>query len=376
MRIFPNSQASKLFNVIVGLVNSFRLSLHLALLGLTLIALWPPRLPWFSREDSLVFTNQQGVPIYVHENGLSVSLLTTKTTVAESLKNGDIDVHPGDVVHPKLEAKATAGTHVYIERAQDVLLEVDEQSLSLRTTQPSVDLVLAQQGVQLGPLDRVDPPLTSLIRGPTNIKVTRVSEEWIKEEAVIPHNTIYRADPQLELDQQQVQEVGQNGLRQWISHVTYEDGVETERTKIQEWVEKELTDTVIVYGTKIVNHPLDTPEGTVYYWRRLRVFATSYNASHGGKSKDDPRYGLTYLGLPAEKGIVAIDPTVIPFYTKMYIPGYGQGLAADTGGGIKGMRIDLAFGEDETNAWTARWVDIYLLTPSPSPERIPWIIPK
>jgi cystine transport system substrate-binding protein len=52
-------------------------------------------------------------------------------------------------------------------------------------------------------------------------------------------------------------------------------------------------------------------------------------------------HGTTATGLPVGPGIVAVDPTVIPLGTRMTIPGYGEGVAADTGGAIKGARIDV-----------------------------------
>ena len=51
--------------------------------------------------------------------------------------------------------------------------------------------------------------------------------------------------------------------------------------------------------------------------------------------------GTTATGLPVGPGIVAVDPTVIPLGTRMTIPGYGEGVAADTGRGISGTRIDV-----------------------------------
>jgi 3D (Asp-Asp-Asp) domain-containing protein len=53
--------------------------------------------------------------------------------------------------------------------------------------------------------------------------------------------------------------------------------------------------------------------------------------------------GSTATGLPVGPGIVAVDPTVIPLGTRMTIPGYGEGVAADTGGSIRGARIDVWF---------------------------------
>jgi 3D (Asp-Asp-Asp) domain-containing protein len=62
--------------------------------------------------------------------------------------------------------------------------------------------------------------------------------------------------------------------------------------------------------------------------------------------------GTTASGLPTGPGIVAVDPTVIPLGTRLYIPGYGKGIAADVGGGIKGRIIDLWY---STYAQCSKW---------------------
>ncbi len=69
----------------------------------------------------------------------------------------------------------------------------------------------------------------------------------------------------------------------------------------------------------------------------LDMVATAYWA--------DPSWsnGRTATGIPARYGVAAVDPSVIPLGTRLYIPGYGYALAADTGGAIVGSRIDLCF---------------------------------
>jgi len=73
-------------------------------------------------------------------------------------------------------------------------------------------------------------------------------------------------------------------------------------------------------------------------------------------------------------GIVAVDPRVINLRSEVYVPGYGVGLAGDTGGAIKGKRIDLGYDDDNLKLWY-RWVDVYLLTPVPPASRIDYTLP-
>ena len=84
--------------------------------------------------------------------------------------------------------------------------------------------------------------------------------------------------------------------------------------------------------------------------RTLTVVATGYALS-----------GHTATGVPVGYGIVAVDPGVIPLGTHMTIPGYGEGVAADTGGAVAGARIDLWFPtRAEALAWGSRTVTVTL----------------
>lgn len=72
--------------------------------------------------------------------------------------------------------------------------------------------------------------------------------------------------------------------------------------------------------------------------------------------------GLTYTGLPAKKGIAAVDPNVIRLGTRLYVEGYGDALAADEGNAIKGNRIDLCFNShNEALQWGMQNVKVYIL---------------
>lgn len=83
----------------------------------------------------------------------------------------------------------------------------------------------------------------------------------------------------------------------------------------------------------------------------------------------DPQGGssTTASGLKVKRdaeGIstVAVDPKVIPLGTMLYVEGYGYAVAADTGGAIKGNKIDLYFGPKEfTNKWGKKSLEVYIL---------------
>lgn len=80
---------------------------------------------------------------------------------------------------------------------------------------------------------------------------------------------------------------------------------------------------------------VETSNGYVAYSQAMDMEATAYLPTDGSAE------GITAMGIPATYGIVAVDPDVIPLGSKVYIPGYGEALAADTGGAIQGYKIDL-----------------------------------
>jgi peptidoglycan DL-endopeptidase CwlO len=90
--------------------------------------------------------------------------------------------------------------------------------------------------------------------------------------------------------------------------------------------------------------------GTSQSGRTLTAVATGYSLA-----------GYTSTGVPVGYGIVAVDPSVIALGTKMTIPGYGDGVAADTGGAVAGAHIDLWFPtQAEALAWGSRTVTVTL----------------
>ena len=96
--------------------------------------------------------------------------------------------------------------------------------------------------------------------------------------------------------------------------------------------------------------PAAAPAAASQGGRTLVVSATGYSLP-----------GHTATGLPVGPGIVAVDPTVIPLGTRMTIPGYGEGVAADVGSGIRGAMIDLWFPTvGQAFAWGRRTVTITL----------------
>lgn len=312
---------------------------------------------------------RRAVPITIQEvGGRPLAVKTSARTVGEALLQAGYMVYLADRVAPGLETPVQPGMQVTIERAKPVTIWVDGRQVRTRTLRDTVADVLAEMNIVLLEQDYAQPALDALVAPNAEIRVVRVKREIQVAHEYIPFDTVWEPDPELELDTQALAQEGARGVRERRSLVTFEDGLEVKRELIADFVARAPQPRVYKYGTKIVIRTLDTPQGPVQYWRKIRMLATSYSASTAGVSRDKSWYGRTRCGQRMRFGIVAVDPRVISLGSNVYVPGYGVGNACDTGSAIVGKRIDLGYDDDNLKLWY-RWVDVYLLTPVPSQIR-------
>jgi uncharacterized protein YabE (DUF348 family) len=315
----------------------------------------------------------RSIPFTLDDNGVSISLETSELTVGRALQEVGVTLYLGDDVRPPLHTPMTAGLEVSIRRSVPVSVELDGQTIHTRTHRGTVGELLAELGVVLIGQDYSLPNLDEQLTADTTVHVVRVLEEILTEQEPIPFESAWQPDANLEIDHQRVAQEGAPGVLQRRIRVRYEDGQEVSRVVEDEWVAQEPTTHIMAYGTKIVIRTLDTPDGPVEYWRTIRMLATSYTAATSGKDRSHPAYGITAVGWEMRKGIVAVDPRLVNLFQEVYVPGYGFAVAADTGGAIKGRRIDLGYDEDNLVLWY-NWIDLYLLAPPPEPSKIRYII--
>ncbi|MFQ5945824.1 MAG: ubiquitin-like domain-containing protein [Anaerolineae bacterium] len=330
--------------------------------------------PLHVRLNPLSLSVMRAVRFEVIDGGVSLPVESRATTVGDALRRARIVFYEEDWVRPDLSAPIFPGLRVNIQRATPLTLESDGQRLETRVLGETVGDALQAEGIALAGKDYTRPATDVPLQEGLVIQVVRVTEEFKVESEAIPFETLWQPDPELELDRRRIAQVGQEGVLRRLIRFVYEDGELTEQTVEREWVAHPPQDHINAYGAKIVWRELETPQGTIRYWRHMRVFASSYTAATSGKTRDHPAYGITRVGWVATKGVIAVDPTVIPLLTRIYVPGYGVGTAADTGGAIKGRIIDLAYDEDKLVRWWW-WTDAYLLGPIPPPDKIRWILP-
>ncbi|NLN17069.1 MAG: DUF348 domain-containing protein [Firmicutes bacterium] len=319
------------------------IGLLLALLGS--LYLWGP---WSLKE------------VTIYHGADEIHLRTRGRTVADALEAAGLALDETYDIFPSPAEPLHKETFVEILAPSEVVVAVDGEELPSLTSGEPVGEILARLGVELGPLDRVEPDLEVFIAESSLVVVTRVQQEEIIEEEPIPYASREKKDPELEKGKRKVVQEGREGIRANTVRLTYEDGVLARRETVATRVVRPPQDKIIAVGTKIVIRTLASPQGPIRYREAIEMEATAYYP--GPESTGKWADGFTATGVPAGYGVVAVDPSVIPLGTMLYIPGYGIAEAADVGGAIKGRRIDLCFDTyREAIHFGRRRVTVYVL---------------
>lgn len=310
--------------------------------------------------------------IHLKENEQERTIQTTAATLLRALWDEGMQISSSDSLSVSMNAPLLMEQEVTLRRAISITIQIGEQHLVSRSAAATVGQALADAGVALQALDYSIPAENQPIPSDGNIRVIRVREEVILEQTALPFEREFIADPELELDQTRLVRAGQYGVQVTRSRVRYEDGREVSRTTEAQWTASEPQPEQIGYGTKVVIRTLQTPEGTIEYWRAVPVYATSYSPCRSGGSRC---YYGTASGLPVRRGVIGVTSRWYRLMAgqRVYVPGYGSAIIGDVGGGIPGQYwIDLAFSDDDFEPWHQN-TTLYFLTPVPTD--IPWILP-
>lgn len=320
---------------------------------------------WLTPVQSI--TIRPAMAVTIVDDAEEISLTTAVDTVGEALYEAGMTLYAADTVSPDVSAPLTPDTHITITRAQPITILADGQTIDALYSGQTVGEALAEASLTLTGLDYSLPDEASLVTPGMTIQIVRVTEEIITEDEELPFETLYQADTARELDTQAVIQAGQNAVRRHTVRIRYENGEEISREYLGVEEVTPLQNKIIAYGTQIVLRTIDTPEGPREYWRKLKVYATSYHPSAlGGDNR-------TAIGMTLVKGVIGADPKLIPWRTNMYVPEYGLGVMGDTGGARRSRYwIDLGYGDEDYVSWH-RYVEIYLLTPVP--DNIPYLLP-
>ena len=283
-----------------------------------------------------------------------------------------------DAATPSLSALAPITAVVAGKTQKAFILPADNMT---------VGEALGVMGVSLSNFDRSTPDSADKFVPGMTIRVTRISIENVMHREPIAAQVRYQPTTSLAPGAVQTTQFPRAGYREITERVYLKNGVETLRKPVSAKIGQEPQHRVISLGVSprfmpraIKPHPRYAkaltyrgggPRDRAAYAnnsgaapmlriaKTMKMTTTAYQGSEAGGG--GPR---TATGMRVGYGAIAVDPRVIPLGSKLYVEGYGYGFACDTGGAIKGRRLDLAMPTNsQCNAYGRRsGVTVYVLS--------------
>jgi uncharacterized protein YabE (DUF348 family) len=315
-------------------------------------------------KDKMQVDFQKAKKVVLTVNGKEKSVWTTAKTVEQFVKEQQLSLNEHDVIKPNLSADIKDQGKIKIESAFPVKLVVGGKAQQVWTTSTTVADLLKQQKVSLGEIDRVTPAKTDKITGKTQVEVIRVEKVTDVVEEETPFATVNRKDGGLTKGKERVVQDGKKGKLEKRYEVVMENGKEVSRKLIGEKSLADSKDKIVAIGTKAKPQPQPvvsrSKASSNSGGREMTVTSTAYTANCSGCS------GITASGYNLKANpnakVIAVDPNVIPLGTKVYVEGYGYAIASDTGGAIKGNKIDVFFAsQSQAEAWGRKTIKIRII---------------
>lgn len=325
---------------------------------------------------SAVLTARKTVIIKDGDNSPQ-KVITFKRYVEDVLSKQGIALCEGDKISTELKSSVEDNMQIEIYRAFSVDVTEKGETKSYKVTKKTVGEALNELGLNVKESDKLTPGYNEAIAAGSSINLIRTAEETVEVSEEIPFESKEKINTALASGKRRTVQEGKVGEKKVTYKISYEDGVEVNRVALSETVISQPVNEIREIGprNKLESYQIASAgsvqtsrSGSLSYSKVIMTHASAYSAASCGKSPSSPGYGRTATGRQAQRGVVAVDPSVIPLGTKLYIESadgsyvYGTAIAADTGSAIKGNRIDLCFNSNsEARSFGRRSMKVYIL---------------
>ena len=298
--------------------------------------------------------------ITVVVDGQPTKLVTYQKTFDSALKKADIHIDVKDKIDKALNSKILNNDVITITRAVNVKVFVDNKELNIKSAEKDIALMLNTEKIALSPNDKVSPSKETKLSTGMDVIITRVETEIIQKKMPIDFKTVIEKDTSTLKSHSKVLQKGITGEKDITVNVTYENGKEVSREVVKETIVKEPRSKIIVQGT-LPTISFSRGDASKTSGKILNVKATAYWAVNGVNSTYTAS-GKKAVRNPNGYSTIAVDTSVIPMGTKLYVEGYGYAIAADRGSGVVGKFIDVYFNtREEACDWGVKYLKVQIL---------------
>ncbi len=316
----------------------------------------------FVLSSTVTFAAPNEMDIKIVDDSQSTTVSTRYSNVGEVLAEQGIKLGEYDVVTPSADDIIDNSRVIVIERVNKIVVN-DGGTSEYYSKAATYGQFFKENSIVLNESDAVNVDLNAKPQNGDVVQISRVTKLIQTVEENIPYKTVEVAD-NTRLAGSKYETGGINGKRVVEVEVTTRDGEVISTKEVSSNITKKPVDKTIYVGTNNSN------PSNINYKRVIKCSATAYDLSYAscGKRPGDKGYGITATGTRASYGTVAVDPSVIPLGSKLYIESsdgsfvYGYSVAADTGGAIKGNKVDLFFDSySACMSFGRRTVNVYIL---------------